>query len=139
MINRMSNESYFILYVADQERSTAFYRATFAFAPRLHVPGMSEFNLPGGGVLGLMPEQGIRKLLGPALTDPALANGAPRCEVYLVVTDPASWHSRALRAGARELSPLLPRNWGHNAAYLLDPDGHVLVFASSGASSPSAP
>lgn len=138
LIDHVNQESYFILYVADQERSAAFYEAVLAFAPRLHVPGMSEFCLPGGGILGLMPEQGIRRLLGPAFPDPALANGAPRCEVYLVVRDPAAWHSRALLAGARELSPMSPRDWGHHAAYSLDPDGHVLAFASSSGSSDAA-
>lgn len=133
------NQSYFILYIVDQDRSTAFYTAALGFAPRLHVPGMTEFALPGGGVLGLMPQQGIRRLLGSALPDPALADGVPRCELYLLVEDPAAWHTRALQAGAKELSPLLPRNWGHHAAYSLDPDGHVLAFASeSGESSVKA-
>ncbi|KAB2897692.1 MAG: glyoxalase [Dokdonella sp.] len=126
----MRAESYFILYVADQQRSTAFYTSVLARAPRLFVPGMSEFDLPGGGVLGLMPEHGIRKLLGAGLPDPAAANGVPRCELYVLVAEPDRWHGRALLAGARELSPLAPRSWGHDAAYSLDPDGHVLAFAA---------
>ncbi len=125
----MSAASHFVLYVADQDASTRFYAASLALAPRLHVPGMTEFDLPGGGVLGLMPEAGIRRLLGDALPDPAAARGAPRAELYLVVDDPAAHHARALAAGARELSPLAPRNWGHDAAYALDPDGHVVAFA----------
>ena len=123
--------SHFIFYVADQERSFAFYAAVLVAEPRLHVPGMTEFDLPGGGVLGLMPEKDIRSLLGSALPDPSAANGIPRAELYLVLSEPGGYHTRALSAGARELSPLLPRSWGHVAAYSLDPDGHVLVFASS--------
>ena len=123
--------SHFIFYVADQERSFVFYSAVLAAEPRLHVPGMTEFDLPGGGVLGLMPEKNIRGLLGSVLPDPSAANGIPRAELYLVLLGPGEYHSRALAAGARELSPLLPRSWGHVAAYSLDPDGHVLVFASS--------
>lgn len=127
----MTSASHFILYVADQDRSTAFYSAALDQRPRLHVPGMTEFALPAGGVLGLMPEQGIRRLLGPALPDPASARGIARCELYLLVEDdPAIWHVRALAAGASELSPPLPRDWGHVAAYSLDPDGHVLAFAT---------
>jgi len=76
-----------------------------------------------------MPCGGIRRLLGPALPDPAGADGIPRCELYLVVDDPGRWHGRALAAGAREMSPLLARDWGHVAAYSLDADGHVLAFA----------
>ncbi len=94
---------------------------------------MTEFALPGGGVLGLMPEHGIRSLLGAAWPEPGVANGVPRAELYLVLPDAAACHSRALRAGARELSPMQARSWGHLAAYALDPDGHVLAFATDDA------
>lgn len=119
----------FILYVADQGRSKGFYSAALGLKPRLDVPGMTEFELGPGCVLGLMPEKGIKRLL-PGLPDPEKGGGIPRAEVYLTVPDPAACHARALAAGARELSPLEPRNWGDKAAYSLDPDGHVLAFAA---------
>ncbi len=125
----MTFASHFILYVADQSASSAFYRAALGYAPRLDVPGMTEFDLPGGAVLGLMPESGIVRLLGPALPDPSSARGVPRAELYLLVDEPDQWHQRALAAGARELAALAVRDWGHLAAYSLDPDGHVLAFA----------
>ena len=126
----MRAASHFIFYVADQKRSTEFYASVLGIEPRLYQPGMTEFALPGGGVLGLMPEQGIRNLLGASLPDPSAARGVPRAELYLVLTEPSSYHSRALAAGAKELSPMLPRAWGHVAAYSLEPDGYVLAFAS---------
>jgi len=119
----------FILYVKDQARSREFYAAALGLAPRLDVPGMTEFELCSGCVLGLMPEKGIKRLL-PAMPDPETGMGAPRAEVYLTVDAPAVYHARALAAGARELSPLAPREWGDSAAYSLDPDGHVLAFAA---------
>lgn len=118
-----------ILYVADQAVARDFYAAVLGQAPRLDVPGMTEFELEPGCVLGLMPEKGIKRLL-PSLPDPAAGNGVPRAEVYLTVPDPAASHARALAAGARELSPLEPRGWGDKAAYSLDPNGHVLAFAA---------
>ena len=118
----------FILYVKDQAKSRDFYAAALCMAPRLDVPGMTEFELAPGCVLGLMPEKGIKRLL-PELPDPEKGRGIPRAEVYLSVLDPAASHSKAVAAGARELSPLSPRDWGDRAAYSLDPDGHVLVFA----------
>ncbi len=90
---------------------------------------MTEFALGPSAVLGLMPEQGIRRLLGPALPDPSLGSGIPRAELYLVVPEAVAFHERALAAGARELSPLSPRSWRHRVAYSQDPDGHVLAFA----------
>ncbi len=119
----------FILFVSDQERSTTFFSRVLDREPLLCVQGMTEFELPDGGKLGLMPESGIKRLLGEALPDPAQAAGVPRCELYLVVPDPAAHHARALAGGARELSGLAERSWGDRAAYSLDPDGHVLAFA----------
>ena len=121
--------AHFILYVKDQYASARFYEEVLDTKPTLHVPGMTEFRLGKECVLGLMPEAGIKRLLGESLPDPAHAKAAPRAELYLVVGDAAASHSRALGAGARELSPLLPRDWGHGVAYSLDPDGHVLAFA----------
>ena len=123
--------AHFIFYVRDQERSTAFYATALGVSPRLHVPGMTEFALSGGAVLGLMPEGGIVALLGPSLPDPRRASGIPRAELYLLVPDPGAAITRAINAGAISLSPLQPRDWGHIAGYVLDPDGHVLAFATA--------
>jgi catechol 2,3-dioxygenase-like lactoylglutathione lyase family enzyme len=123
-------KAHLIVYVADQERSAAFYRHVLDRAPSLHVAGMTEFELGGDAVLGLMPESGIRRLLAPALDAAPAVGGELRAELYLVVDDPAAYHSRALAAGGEELSPLLPRDWGQTVAYSRDPDGYILAFAS---------
>ena len=128
----MIKKTHIILYVADQERSTEFYRKLFEVEPILHVPGMTEFQLSDGCVMGLMPEAGIKRLLGDPLPDPTQANGIPRCELYLVVDDAEAYHRRALALGAKELSPLLPRDWGDRVAYSLDADGNVIAFAGKG-------
>lgn len=122
-------ETLFIFFVADQDRSTAFYSAVFGVSPRLNVPGMTEFSLPGGAALGLMPSAGIKRLLGDALPDPQAAAGTPRAELYLRVDDPSAFLRAAVEAGATELSPVQPRDWGDAAGYCLDLDGHVLAFA----------
>jgi uncharacterized glyoxalase superfamily protein PhnB len=116
---------HFILYVKDQNASAAFYRTVLEREPRLDVPGMTEFDLDGA-VLGIMPEAGIRRLLAAGLPE---ASAGLRSELYIVVEDPAAFHQRALEAGARQLSPLAMRDWGHLAAYSLDADGHVIGFA----------
>jgi uncharacterized glyoxalase superfamily protein PhnB len=117
-----------ILYVRDQAAAATFYRRVLG-EPSLDVPGMTEFPLGPVTVLGLMPEAGIRQLLGHAIPDPAGGREIPRAELYLRVDDPGTYHARALEAGARELSPLAARDWGDEAAYSQDPDGHVLAFA----------
>jgi catechol 2,3-dioxygenase-like lactoylglutathione lyase family enzyme len=118
--------AHFILFVRDQPASRRFYETVLGVAATLDVPGMTELPLGAGAVLGLMPEAGARRQLGDAV-----GVGPPaRSELYLVVDDPAAHHARALDAGATELSPLLARDWGHDAAYSRDPDGHVIAFAA---------
>lgn len=124
--------SHFILYVKDQNRSTEFYETVLKTAPRLNVPGMTEFLLSPECVLGLMPENGIKRLLGSKLPDPALANGVPRTELYLIVDEASEYLARALSLGATLVSDLSPRDWGDTVAYCLDEDGHVLAFAQPG-------
>lgn len=123
------NQVHLILYVKDQARSTDFYAHVLACAPSLNVPGMTQFTLSANCVLGLMPEAGIKRLLGEKLPDPAQAAGIPRAELYLCVADAMAYHQRALDAGASELSGMADRDWGDCVAYSLDPDGHVLAFA----------
>ncbi len=125
----MLTKCHLILYVKDQDASTTFYAMVLQKQPDLHVPGMTEFTLSANTVLGLMPETSIVRLLGSKLPDPSTAQGIPRAELYLVVDDPQSYHGRATMAGALNISELAPRDWGHEVAYCLDLDGHVLAFA----------
>ncbi len=118
-------KAHFILFVSDQKKSTEFYSTVLDMKPTLDVPGMSEFSLGPGCVLGLMPATGASKLLKLELNTSA----SPGAEVYLIVESAADYHTRALNAGARELSPLAARDWGHVAAYSSDPDGHIIAFA----------
>jgi catechol 2,3-dioxygenase-like lactoylglutathione lyase family enzyme len=118
-----------ILYVDDQAQSTAFYARVLGQQPNLNVPGMTEFELTSGSILGLMPTADIVELLAEKLPANARPEGLMRAELYLMVDDPAAYHRRAVEAGARNISDLARRSWGHVAAYCLDPDGHVLAFA----------
>lgn len=108
----------------------AFYSRVLAVKPTLDVPGMTELPLGAGesAILGLMPESGVTRLLGPHV-DPSMLNSPGRAELYLLVDDPAAYHRRAVAAGGRELSPLATRDWAHLAAYSVDLDGYVVAFA----------
>lgn len=119
----------FILYVADQEKSKLFYETLLAITPSLHVPGMTEFNLSPHCKLGLMPENGIAKILNNKTPHPSSGNGIPRCELYLKVPDAATYFKRGLTLGAKEISPFSQRDWGDKVGYIADFDGHVVAFA----------
>lgn len=121
----------FILYVADQKRSREFYKNVFLSDPVLEVPGMTEFTINDNCTLGLMPENGIAKILGNALPSPSEGNGIPRCELYFTIEEPQTYILRAINAGAKEISSYQLRNWGDYAGYVSDPDGHIIAFAKT--------
>ena len=121
--------AHFILYVGDQQRAKEFYAQTLAIEPRLDVPGMTDFEIGKCAVLGLMPYASVGRLFG--IDRRKLESRVePKAELYLMVDEPAVYHQRALDNGAKELSPLMNRDWGHSAAYCIDNDGNVIAFAS---------
>ncbi len=125
------NKAMVILYVADQARSRAFYRAVLGEDSLLDVPGMTEFPLSGTTTLGLMPEKGTSTFLGDALPTPSSGNGIPRCELYLFVDDPEKQYRTLIEAGGTGISEPMKRPWGDFVAYGTDPDGHILAFAKT--------
>jgi len=129
--NLNMNEVEFILYVADQARSRSFYEQLLLLKPTLDVPGMTEFQLTGSVKLGLMPENGIAKILADKTPHPQTGNGIPRCELYLRVAGAGAFIERGLRLGGKEISELQTRDWGDVVGYISDPDGHIIAFAES--------
>lgn len=118
-----------ILYVANQERSKQFYSTILNQLPSLDVPGMTEFTLADNLKLGLMPDNGIAKIVTPIMPHPASGNGIPRCELYLLVDDLETIYNTAIQAGAKAVSEISPRDWGDTVGYVADFDGHVIAFA----------
>ncbi|MBS5797792.1 MAG: lactoylglutathione lyase [Dysgonomonas mossii] len=90
---------------------------------------MTEFNLSDHCKLGLMPNNGIARILANQLPHPQDGNGIPRCELYLYVEDIKLEFENAINSGAKLISPIFERNWGDRACYFADPDGHVIAFA----------
>lgn len=119
-----------ILYVADQRKSRDFYAAVLDKQPVLDVPGMTEFVLADNLKLGLMPEDGIAKILSDKTFHPSAGNGIPRCELYLNTDDIEVAFERAKAAGATEISRIQERDWGDTVGYLADFDGHIIAFAT---------
>lgn len=118
-----------ILYVVNQQQSTRFYTDLLRLQPSLNVPGMTEFILSSNCKLGLMPNNGIAKILQDKTPHPDDGNGIPRCELYLLVDQLEAFYEQALAAGAVLVSEIEDRNWGDRACYFMDPDGHIIAFA----------
>ena len=118
-----------ILYVVNQQQSTRFYTDLLRLQPSLDVPGMTEFILSSNCKLGLMPNNGIAKILQDKTPHPDDGNGIPRCELYLLVDQLEAFYEQALAAGAVLVSEIEDRNWGDRTCYFMDPDGHIIAFA----------
>ncbi len=123
--------SEFVLYVANQEESKQFYEKLLNVSSSLHVPGMTEFRLSENCKLGLMPEEGVAKILLDKTPHPKTGNGIPRCELYLKVEKAESYLKRGLELGAKEISSFQQRDWGDNVGYISDLDGHIIAFAEA--------
>lgn len=119
----------FILYVSDQRLSKEFYSKVLQLKPSLDVSGMTEFTLAENVKLGLMPNDGIAKILTPKVPHPAEGSGIPGCELYLVLDEIEKYFERAIQYGGKEVSPIKLRDWGDVVGYVSDPDGHILAFA----------
>lgn len=128
-MSKFKDNTMFILYVRNQELSMNFYKNTLGYDPMLHVPGMTEFRLNDCTSLGLMPEEGICRILDNAIPNPNKATGIPRCELYLFVPDPSIAYDNLIHAGGKGISIAQQRDWGDYVSYGADPDGHILAFA----------
>lgn len=126
---KIMNEFEFIIYVEDQQKSTRFYENVLQIKPSLNVPGMTEFKLADNLKLGIMPENGIAKIITTHLPHPNKGNGIPRCELYLKVKNPDEYIARGIELGGIFISEFQHRDWGDNVGYIADLDGHILAFA----------
>jgi len=127
---RQIKETQIILYVEDQYKSRDFYKALLQADPILDVQGMTEFRLSENCKLGLMPVQGIKRLLGAAIAG-LQKDKFPGAELYLMVDDAEEAVKYAEFIGAPVISPVSARDWNHRAGYVADPDGYIIAFADT--------
>ncbi|MBV2196028.1 MAG: lactoylglutathione lyase [Flavobacterium sp.] len=126
----MTTQLEFILYVSNQEKSRDFYQILLQQKPSLDVSGMTEFTLNDFVKIGLMPNDGIAKVITPKLPHPTSGIGIPRCELYLQVDNIETIFEEAKQAGSTEISPITLRDWGDYVGYISDFDGHVIALAT---------
>lgn len=117
-----------ILAVESVTASAAFYEAAFGWPRAVDTPVYVELTMMNGQRLGLYERHGFGRNVGrvPA----AIPEGelAPT-ELYFYADDLDAAIDRLRHAGAHELGPLSPRDWGDEVAYFADPSGNVLAIA----------
>ena len=117
-----------ILAVGDVQRAVKFYTQAFGWTQTVDVPVYAEFELPGGMKLGLYERNSFGLNTGQLPVE-IPAGDLAATELYFHSDDLDADIDRILRAGARQLAELKPRDWGDEAAYFTDPDGNVIVLA----------
>ena len=120
----MNQVGYVILFVADLERSTAFYRHVIGLAFKLQGDGYVEFATEGSR-FGLYDRNRLEELTGQGPEAP----GHPGGEVVFLVGDVDAEAERLRAAGATILKGPVDRAWGHRTLHVEDPDGFVVELA----------
>jgi lactoylglutathione lyase len=120
----MDRLGYVIVFVADLERSVAFYRDVIGLPFRLEGDGYVEFATQGAR-FGLYDRNRLEELTGHDPEPPEHPGG----EVVLLVEDVDAEAARLRAAGATILSGPVDRPWGHRTLHVEDPDGFVVELA----------
>ena len=116
-----------ILAVENLQRSVTFYSTAFDWSLRTQGKQYAEFELPGGLGLALCTPAGFERYTGRL---PEVGkNAVSPVQIYLRSDDLPRSVARLHAAGAKPLSKAAERDWGEEAAYFADPDGHVLVVS----------
>ena len=121
----MDRVGYMILFVADLDRSVAFYRDVLGVPFKLQGDGYVEFATQGAK-LGLYDRNRLAELTGQGTGRPVEPGG----EVVFLVEDVDAEAERLQAAGATILKGPVDRPWGHRTLHVEDPDGFVVELAA---------
>lgn len=122
---------YTILYVDDVARSLGFYERALGVQRRfLHESGDYGELETGATALAFATHELAASNL-PGVYEGATANGGrPPFEVCFVTEDVEGAYERAVDAGADPVTEPQTKPWGQDVAYVRDPDGNLIEFAS---------
>ncbi len=119
------------LYVADLNRSAAFYRDLFGFPEYLRDDRMAALGVPGAQVL-LLFRLGASTHPSPTPfgTIPPHDGRGPQHMAFAIADDTLADWDRALAAAGIEVESRIEWDSGSTALYFRDPDGHSIELAT---------
>ncbi|MGL4464109.1 MAG: VOC family protein [Planctomycetia bacterium] len=120
---------YVILYVADVEKTLAFYEAAFGFTRRF----LSENDygeLDTGATTLSFASVDLVRSNGVDFNDPRPTHPAPPMEVAFTTDDVPAAVARATAAGATLTAAPKQKPWGQTVAYVRDPNGFLVELCT---------
>ena len=130
---RISQQLESSLYVADLDRSEAFYRGVLGFECLLRDDRMCGLAVPGGSVLLLFRRGGsVHPSPVPGgIIPPHDGGGTQHLAFAIPLAELAAWEAHLLAAGV-PIESRVVQSFGGTSLYFRDPDGHSVEVATPG-------
>ncbi len=126
----MITYGYTILYVADVEKTIAFYVDAFGFAQKFITPEKDYAELETGGTTLAFASYSIAEYNGVAIAKSDAGMLPPPAEIAFVVEDLAAAFSKATQAGAKVVKEPEQKPWGQTIAYVADINGFLVELCT---------
>ena len=114
------------LFVADPQRSKAFYESVFGLAPAYEDEDSAAFNFDNM-IVNLLALSAARDLIEPATV--AGPETGSRFQLTIWVDDTDAVCAEMRSRGIELLNGPMDREWGVRTASFKDPDGHIWEVA----------
>ena len=114
------------LFVADPQRSKAFYESVFGLAPAYEDESSAAFNFDNM-IVNLLALSAARDLIEPATV--AGPETGSRFQLTIWVDDTDAVCAELKSRGIELLNGPMDREWGVRTASFKDPDGHIWEVA----------
>ena len=114
------------LFVADPQRSKAFYESVFGLAPAYEDESSAAFNFDNM-IVNLLALSAARDLIEPATV--AGPETGSRFQLTIWVDDTDAVCAELRSRGIELLNGPMDREWGVRTASFKDPDGHIWEVA----------
>lgn len=120
------------LFVAEMEKTVAFYRDVFGMQTDWN--GEANAELTSGGLrLILFGRADFEAMTGRRYHYPAKPNGTMELAFEVpAFADVDREYARVTAAGAAPIFPPTDEPWGQRTAYVADPDGNLIEISSFG-------
>ncbi|RPD43695.1 MULTISPECIES: VOC family protein [Chitinophagaceae] len=123
--------AYTILYVADVDKSIAFYETAFGFARKFISPDGDYGELQvGETTLSFASVSLAQSNLKGGFRQSSLSEQPFGIEIGFATLDVAATIAQAVAAGAALLEPPKTKPWGQTVAYVRDPDGFLIEICT---------